>query len=1724
MLKNKLITIILLYVFWVSAIFPVYGTGVVSDSNIKLNRTYWKRMRKEKEKSAYSPKKIPEMQIETAFSTCTLHEALQEEGFTFDLPYQSKLSISGQKSIGIKYGFVNYNDKDEGEKRGTPAGVTKGFDMTQELQVKIKGKVGRKISVDVDYNDQTTNKRDISVVYRGDKKGDIIDDYGAVAENDEVIEEIAFGDINLSLPSTEFVGYNKNLFGLRFKAKYNKLGMMGIASRTKGITETKRFSGNTTFEKKDMFDTSYMRRKHYSLRFGNIEPDGNIENIKVYIDDRNGNNNYSGAERAALKYINGSLASDATYYFDLQYPGRDYTIDFAKNIISFKTTIDPGYIIAINYKKKGDSAWFANGSENDCVLLKDAPETAQVAGAQEQKNYYYLGNRKIIKGTLGRDFIVKIIDQNRDAVPGWENIYDKVNIDFDTGIMDFVSDKPFSTDYPDIYDVNSAKHHYIIYTEYYHRIKTFNVRPNLVIGSERIEIDGNVLARDVDYIIDYDIGFITFMNEGSIGKDSKITVTYEYMPFGGQYQQTLVGLRTTYDLPHDGFIGATVIDNRSSKSAAIPQIRSTPKSVTIIDADTMINLEPRWMPIKTTLRGEIAKSWQDPNIEGKALIDNMEGIKFEDNVPMNGDSWRIARTLSGVSPNTTHITWDDEEIPASDINPNLDDNEKKEQVLKVGYSLEAGEEAAIMYPISNIGSDYSQKEFMELAIYGDNKGEDVFIDYGVIPEDVDQDNVLDTEDVNHDGTLNRGEDIGWEYNPLNEPYARIRPDNGEIDTEDLDGDSILSNGDPLMGSSYGTNGSGLNTIVAENGQTFDGVSWSGWKQFITPMNITAANSNNWVAIKHVRLTIKNTTGFAINGEIKLAGLRSVNTNWEKPIITPATSAGTMRVQAVNEKINSNYTDKLEDIKKTLAEKLYKGKLYEDEDEQALLLEYENLAPGDNGYTLYQFGRAQDFSAYRRLVFFVYGDNSGENMYMKVGAGESNYFIWDTTVTWTGWKTIEIELEDKDLDGFPDGFTGYKGAPRLTNITDVRIGVGNYTNFTITKGELMINDIYLEDVKRKEGIAYKTAADISLPGWMDVSGHYKHIDADFEKITTGTSEGELVGTSSITSGREEDAYGANMLFNRISFMPLNAEYIKSESNIPDAQKTNASIEEEGLVRSESGKVGGSLKLKYLPVFTGTALRSIDETERLNRKDETESYTSGFSYSVPRRFLLLPGFIRSFLPQNVSGSYGHSNKWTEYGVFRATTPTRGYEALLETTDNYNAETQFNVPWLLTLNPSAGYTKTKERKSLMSGDMNYYDKSADYSASVTSRILLLERWFNPSVSYQMSVGEDYNYTQDMSTETGRVELTTKNISRESRGAVNASLSVKKFLPWRWCSPVSSLNFSGSYNLDDSDRWDNVDKDYIVWDKFFIRNVHGVDEFNNKYNRVSKSLRDTVRLTGKWQPLAFLNLQNKLSPISTLDTTVNYSKIDDMKEVTGTVEETQTIVYPDVLASMDEIEKMLFLSKYITNGKVSGKYLFKTIETFRISMKDQYNTGGSYRFNLFSRFEISLDYNKSWDKDFDIIQQKITRNGNAMSRSMQVGMQYGPWRITPKYGESFSEERNINQELTQDITTRSASIQTRADFALPTAVKLPLTRIYLKFDNRLIIDSTIKADFKRSSLNVETDNENRYSWSTDVDYEASKNVKTKIGATFTYAHYPEFDKGDFWAFALSVNVSIIF
>jgi len=1635
---------------------------------ISYSQEEWNKMRNEKEQGIFIEEEellVPSEVEEVEELKPEEEEAVPAapEGIGIILPFESRLSISGRKMISMKYGAVFYKDEEKRTTTGTPAGVTEGFDMDQELQVKIKGQVGRKITVNVDYDDTVEDKRDISVVYKGDPG--------------EVVQEAAFGDITLELPATEFVAYRKSVFGGKVNAQYKKFKLMAIGSQTKGIPEEKKFKGMSTFEKRDINDISYQRRKYYELWDKKIQSGSEL----VYIDDRDGTNNQNGAW---MTVRNSDLLPNATYYgyFNLQVPGQDYTIDYINGIITFRDTIYENYVIAVDYRKSNGQL-ISVGNSDLPRILKDENEILN----QEMMNYYDLGRNKIIQGVEGRDFIVKILDLNRNEVPAFWNIYDLIEMDYDEGILKFKDRTPFDPPFSDIYVKINPQHHYIIYVEYKYRQKTYFLQPNIVEGSEKITINGRLIKRDEDYFIDYESGFITFFREEEIDEETEIKINYEYMPFAGLYQETLLGARGEWAPTDRLFLGSTLLYSGAAKTGTIPTVRTTPGSKFILDANSEMSFDPQpFFPFKTKISGELARSLDNPNTWGKAIIDSMEGVKLTDGMPTDKDVWQIASNPGGVSTQEGAISWENEDVRIKEFKPNADVGEDEEQeALKINYDLTGNATASIVYPVSTRGVDYSQKESLELYVYGDGKGEVLEIRLGAIAEDADGDGALDTEDVNGDGTLNVGEDVGWPFSGWTgddkKIYLRdgkIGYKNGKIDTEDLDGDRVGPEPDKGDGGSFPIT-----------------IDWSGWKKVTWDLGITTATASNWAAIKHIRIALKGTN---VSGSIKITSIGVVGNKWERGVVQSADPNDKFIVGAVNTEDdydiygrglldNSDYKD------------LYGERSVEEEEvEQALSLKY-TLTNGATGYTKWTFTKAEDYSKYKELKFFVKNPDyptKNPTLIMKLGTPDA-YYQFETRADRKGWKLLTIKLEDVDGEYGADTVTSSDGTitrvgvPVLTNIAEIRLMIVNDTGSAISDSEIWVNEIHLTGARKKEGWAGRLGADFELPDWFTFGGKYWYMDRNFETITV----------PSRNQDREEISAYTN--FNRLSYLPVSLNWSKTTTVTPSVVNVaDLSVQDEGRVVSYQGSASAEIRLPKLPrLGTGYSKSIVERSQPEGKKEDSDAYSATlYQYELPIRFFLLP--------YDLGGSYKRINSFNK---FTSTAPTQN--DFWEFTNDWSGRATFRPLSKLSILPSYSLRKVRER--VYADDKINRRRSGTQTAGLSSTLEFFE-WLKPSVDYKITNTENFIIISSTSVPE------QKNFTRSSSARLNLPFVAKSLFPE--FEPVASLNVTSSYELNDGDTYENIREDYPIYGKLWLRGrglgykrLEGIEDKLKSF-----SIQDTLRVESNWKPLEFLDLKGYLYPFKTITTDIDYTHTQSHQG--PTVLDSKKRIWPYLDIRMESVEKFPLLGLVMQEAETITKYILTKEDAINVSSGKTVNFSEDLRFKLLKDYFFYLTYNSSWNRQRSAPSWQISKEGFSRDYNAQITFTWWEdWRFNLKYGYK-KEKGETGGEKTTESRTHTSSIDVEARLALPELWKIPLIRKRVRTAGEMRVKGRFSAEIKRSELNWERDNTDTYSTLLSSDFNVGTNLMLTVGSGMTFFVNRALSQNNYFAIDVNTTLTIKF
>lgn len=185
-----------------------------------------------------------------------------------------------------------------------------------------------------------------------------------------------------------------------------------------------------------------------------------------------------------------------------------------------------------------------------------------------------------------------------------------------------------------------------------------------VMEGEIVKANGTTLQRNVDYIIDYSSGELELVSPTAKNAD-KISVEYQRSAMFVPEKKVFFGNRAELKLPfisENSFAGLSLLYQNVKVNEKIPQLEQEPYSKGLLDFNIRIDLQPEWMTklvnsiplIKTTAESklvidfEYARSFMDPNPEGKAYVDDFEDSKKNSTLPLSTVSWHQASPPFGL--------------------------------------------------------------------------------------------------------------------------------------------------------------------------------------------------------------------------------------------------------------------------------------------------------------------------------------------------------------------------------------------------------------------------------------------------------------------------------------------------------------------------------------------------------------------------------------------------------------------------------------------------------------------------------------------------------------------------------------------------------------------------------------------------------------------------------------------------------------------------------------------------------------------------------------------------------------------------------------------------------------------------------------------------------------------------------------------------------------------
>lgn len=503
-------------------------------------------------------------------------------------------SSYGYQDFGYSSGFGGgYNSFGSGYSSYGTGGVPRatGINIRQHQKIGLHGRVGERTHIAVDYT-------------AGDSYGGGYGGYGGSSsfglggtkeqkikiwyegKPESFIKTISFGDITLSLPNTRFLNINRNLFGLEGVFEYKNTRFTAFGSRSKGVREVRTFRGQSRRASFgygprgiQVTDANYVKNRYYLIHQGE---DGLLHDaylpiksgsVEIYIDDSVVGNNQGGKRTSRG-------------YFNPQFPGQDYNINYETGEIEFLSPISSSYTIVVAYEYLGDGGGSVGNPDNvfadengDGSIDEEGEEIGYVTIKEKgfrgtaAAHVYFLQNRNINP----RDFQLTIIrqgesetfqteagpvpyieifglDKNRDG-----NV-DPEFIDYDRGLLRFPSTRPFEIKDPEhpfyqyrdslnneaIYleSIRSTDQIYTIVADYSYQSEIYNVGLFVIPESETVRRNGRLLTRGTDYLFTYEVGTIKFFTE--LDEFDEIVVEFEKAPFGGGTQQTVAGVWVEY--------------------------------------------------------------------------------------------------------------------------------------------------------------------------------------------------------------------------------------------------------------------------------------------------------------------------------------------------------------------------------------------------------------------------------------------------------------------------------------------------------------------------------------------------------------------------------------------------------------------------------------------------------------------------------------------------------------------------------------------------------------------------------------------------------------------------------------------------------------------------------------------------------------------------------------------------------------------------------------------------------------------------------------------------------------------------------------------------------------------------------------------------------------------------------------------------------------------------
>ena len=1004
-----------------------------------------------------------------------------------------RLSLTGSQKITISSGRTHRKTKQLSE-----YGSNASFDITmrQDLNLNLKGTIGEKITVNIKYNSSQESSifdpNNINIKYTGDE--------------DEIVQSIEAGNTSLSISGSRYISVSassQGLFGVKSVLKIGDLSITAIASKEEAQKNTRSFKGSAQADSTIIKSKDFSKRKRFFVVNPNdvfafyddndSVPEGWVDNaiktdplgawivenplilpkdgtVQVFIDDDIASNNITTVEGNLIR--DDGTVDNTIYHFDVLIEGTDYHVNYDTGILTIFRQVDRRHTVAVSYIERSNVT--IGNTLSSVLQLKPLKTKNQDKFSEtwkyELRNIYDLNMTNIRNEGFLLEVFTELSNRERnylvpDSIPGGSgltfNEYLRLDtnndgrIDGDDATVNLSSGLiilPFINPFWGLNDITMYQEEFVNEDQYQHffflrgRIGRDQVNLGMMIlpGSVTVRVNGRELKENIDYLVDYDFGSVTFLTPEGKDPDSDIQINYENRPLFAIESKSLFGVRADWRVADYLRLGGTFIYHSEKISDKRPKIGNESRSLMLANVDGEFSVEPPFLTsavdliplIKTdesskiSLSGEIAMN--APKIQGsssfgdgkEAWLDDMESILDSYPLGIMRTTWVPASEpyltnfvkgrVNWFNPN--NVYYKDVYDPST-----LSEKEKFEKVsvLDVKVIPPKIHSPGISAPVwgglqKYIGNqvDFSEKEYIEFLVKVDSVDTrfsqvKMYIDMGDVSEDFYTENggkgVLNTEDGANGGDVNGRldymEDVGLDgiphgqpgYDPFdyfsNEeingefPFINGTEGNGRLDTEDLNGNGSLDTVERFFRYQV--------TLGDEETSFFQNEN-NGWYLYRLPLKKntqmqTLANVNSVADLKkisYVRVWFE-TESLA---KIRLVYVDVVGNKWKKMAVKERellteTNVNPSVLSANNEFISIETIDNQKSRKYVAPPgTTEKGKDGEISFEQSLLINYNNIQPGHISLARQRFREQYNLLSYNKIRYWIYTESNSDAMF------------------------------------------------------------------------------------------------------------------------------------------------------------------------------------------------------------------------------------------------------------------------------------------------------------------------------------------------------------------------------------------------------------------------------------------------------------------------------------------------------------------------------------------------------------------------------------------------------------------------------------------------------------------------------------------------------------------------------------------------------------------------